>query len=98
MEIRRKFHIIYFLIIQFILVQSNWKSVLGATGRKIWMKIHLRGATEGSQSPITAHWVVRQPAGFFSQIFLVVEPKTDFHGKIRYLYEILRKIEWAAGI
>ena len=33
---------------------------------------------EGSQSPITSHWVVRQPAGFFSQILLVVEPKIDF--------------------
>jgi hypothetical protein len=31
------------------------KTVLGATGRKIWLKIHLRGANEVSESPITAH-------------------------------------------
>ena len=46
---------------------------MGATGSKIWLKIHLRGATEGSESPITAApWI-------FRQILLVVEPKIDFH-------------------
>ncbi|HBB13466.1 MAG TPA: hypothetical protein DCZ76_04230 [Treponema sp.] len=39
-------------------LESNRKSDLGVTGSKIWLKIHLRGATEGSESPITAHVVV----------------------------------------
>ncbi|MBP5575621.1 MAG: hypothetical protein J6X67_02515, partial [Treponema sp.] len=53
-------------------MKSNWKSVLGATGSKIWLKIHLRGASEASESAITAApWI-------FRQILLVVEPKTDF--------------------
>ena len=53
-------------------MESNRKSDLGVTGSKIWLKIHLRGATEGSESPITAApWI-------FRQILLVVEPKIDF--------------------
>ena len=61
-----------------VLMQSSRESGLGATGRKIWMKIHLRGANEVSGSLITAaRGCCKQPTGFFSQIFLVVEPKTD---------------------
>ena len=41
-------------------------------------KKHLRGANEVSGSLITAaRGCCKQPTGFFSQIFLVVEPKTD---------------------
>ena len=44
---------------------------MGATGSEIWLKIHLRGATEGSESPITAHAVViNNPLNF----------QTDFAG------------------
>ena len=46
-------------------MQNKRKSVLGAAGRKIWMKIHLRGASEGSESPITAHvFVANNPLDF----------------------------------
>ena len=66
-------------------MQSNRKSVLGATGSKIWLKIHLRGATEGSESPITAaRGCCKQPTGFFRQILLVVEPKSDFRAPLNY--------------
>ena len=40
---------------------------------------------EGSESPITAaRGCCKQPTGFFRQIFLVVEPKTDFSEKFQY--------------
>ena len=65
---------------EYFLMKTNWKSDLGVTRRKIWLKIHLRGATNGSESPITAaRGCCKQPTGFFRQIFLVVKPKSDFH-------------------
>ena len=63
----------------YFIMQISLKSGLGATGSEIWLKIHLRGATEGSESPITAaRGCCKQPTGFFRHISLVVEPKTDF--------------------
>ncbi|MBR6144249.1 MAG: hypothetical protein IKQ23_08195, partial [Treponema sp.] len=49
------------------------KQFFCATGRKIWMKIHLRGATEGSQIPITSHH------GFSARFFWKWSKKTVFY-------------------
>ncbi len=45
------------------------KLALGVTGRKIWMKIHLRGRSVATSIPITAHVVVANNPLDFSARF-----------------------------
>ena len=47
--------VLTFVGLAFFIMQSKWKSGLGATGSEICLKIHLRGTSEASESPITAH-------------------------------------------